>query len=400
MKKFLIALAMLVPFAAHATGESTSPNMSLTIPGVGVTPGPEWAQDLVTSLNVIDAHDHTPGNGVQITPSGLDINSDLTMQGNNLTVARSIRFDAQSSTFSAGADVGAVYESGVDLYYRDGNGNNIRLTQSGSIVGTSGSISGLVSPASASYVPGTSTFVWQSAVNTSANLDAACLIQRNATASSNGITLCAPAALAANYALTWPGALPASQKFMTMDSSGNIAAPWAVDNSTIEVSSNTVRVKDQGITQAKLEVRTTGTTVSAGGIALSASSGNFSNSSATLVAVTNMNVTITTLGSPVKVFTMPDGSTNPSELGWFRASAAAPVQMRFALFRNGTQITMSQMYLDSAANTSTYSGTPYYEFTDVVSAGTYLYDFRVANTSGVATAAAIAHYMKLGAYEL
>lgn len=249
---FTLLLICIAPVLAKANGETISPNMGLVVPTVGITTGPDWASDIDTSLGIIDRHDHSLGNGVQITPDGLNINSDLSCQNNNLTNPRSVRFSPQTSPISGADDLGALFESGVDLYYRDGNGNTIRLTQSGSIVGTSGSITGLVAPASASYSPGSSTFIWQSNTNTSANMDAACLLQRNITAGSNAITLCAPGALAANYNLTWPGALPASQKFMTLDASGNIAAPWVVDNSSVAIVSNSVAVKDLGITSAKI----------------------------------------------------------------------------------------------------------------------------------------------------
>src|SRR4051812_17947618 len=117
---------------------TTSPNMNLLIPTVGSEPGPEYAQDVNDSLTLIDQHDHTPGHGVQINPDGMDISSDLTFNNHNLTNARSIRFSPQGSPLALAADLGCIYESGVDLYYNDGNGNQVRLTQSGSVAGTSG----------------------------------------------------------------------------------------------------------------------------------------------------------------------------------------------------------------------------------------------------------------------
>lgn len=228
-------------------GETTSPNMNLVLPGVGVTSGPQYATDLNSSLTIIDQHDHSTGSGVQITPSGLNISSDLTMGGNDLTNIRSLRLAIQSAALSASADLGCLYETGVDLYYNDGNGNQIRITQSGGIAGSPGSISNLSSPASASYVSGTTTFVWQSDTTTPANMDGGSFIFRNISANSKGLTLNPPAAMAANYSLTLPS-LPASQKFMTLDNTGAITAPWAVDGSTIVVSSNVVKVPTQGIT--------------------------------------------------------------------------------------------------------------------------------------------------------
>src|SRR5271165_1505536 len=114
-----------------------SPNMNLPIPTVGVDPGPDWASNLNSSLTLVDQHDHTPGHGVQITPTGLNINSDLSFAGNNATGLRSTRFAVQSVLIPAvSPDLGELYVSGVDLYYNDVAGNQVRVTQSGGIAGS------------------------------------------------------------------------------------------------------------------------------------------------------------------------------------------------------------------------------------------------------------------------
>lgn len=228
-----------------------SPNMNLPVPVVGVEVGPQWASDINACLNILDQHDHSLGSGVQITPSALDINADLTFASNNAIDLRSVRFTAQVAPLALASDVGCLYEAGVDLYYNDANGTQIRITQSGGIAGTPGSISNLTPPASASYVAGTMTFVWQSDANTPANMDAGSYIFRNITASSNGITVSAPAALGSNYNITLP-ALPSSQKFMTLDASGNMAAPYVVDNSTIVIAANVIKVPANGITNNEI----------------------------------------------------------------------------------------------------------------------------------------------------
>lgn len=203
---------------------TTSPNMMLTIPVVGVDPGPDYASNINLCLNTIDGHTHASGSGVQITPAGLSISSDLSFIVNNATNLRSARFTSQSSTLALPSDMECIYVAGVDLYYNDGSGNTIRLTQSGSVAGASGSITGLASPASATYVTASSTFIWQSGVNIAANLDARNIILRNSTASSKGLTLSPPASMAADYTITLP-ALPGSQSFVTIDASGAFAAP-------------------------------------------------------------------------------------------------------------------------------------------------------------------------------
>lgn len=204
-------------------GENISANMSLPVPGVGVTTGPQFATDINSCLDIIDQHDHSSGLGVKVTPAGLNISSDLSFVSNNATNLRSVRMTAQASPIALASDIGCIFVSGVDLYFNDINGNHVRITQSGAVAGTPGSISNLVAPASAAYVSGSSTFVWQSNTLTPANMDAASYILRNLSASSNGLTLNPPAAMGSNFSITLP-TLPASTSWMQIDTSGNITA--------------------------------------------------------------------------------------------------------------------------------------------------------------------------------
>src|SRR4051812_5012966 len=100
--------------------ETTSPNMLLPIPGVGLTDGPTFATDINYCLTIIDSHNHSSGNGVQITPAGININSDLSFGSNNAISLRTARYTSQASLIPAsGSDLDCVYVSGVDLYYND-----------------------------------------------------------------------------------------------------------------------------------------------------------------------------------------------------------------------------------------------------------------------------------------
>lgn len=198
-----------------------SPNMNLPISTIGVDSGLNWELNLNSGLSLIDLHDHTPGKGVALTPTSLNINADFPFNNNNLTFAKSVRFQSQPSALSGVSDLGCLYESGVDLYYNDGSGNQIRLTQAGSIVGAAGTIAGLPSgTASAAFAAGVFTF--QAATATGANIDGASFIFRNNTANSHGLTLSPPNAMAADYSLILP-ALPGATSFLTLDTSGNIS---------------------------------------------------------------------------------------------------------------------------------------------------------------------------------
>lgn len=204
-------------------GFNTSTNMNLPIPQVGNEAGPQYATDVNNCLTLVDQHNHSPGYGTQINPNGLNINADLPMNTNNLTTARTVRFTSQPTVLAAAADVGCLYEVVNDLYFNDGLGNNVRITQSGGVAGTPGSISNLVPPASVAYVALTKTFVFQSDTMTAANLDVGNVILRTLSVSSPGLTLQAPSSISSDYVISLP-LLPASNLPVSIDASGNMSA--------------------------------------------------------------------------------------------------------------------------------------------------------------------------------
>lgn len=200
-----------------------SPNMNLPVPSVGTEPGPDYAADVNACMTLIDQHTHAPGSGVPISPDGMNINADLSFNGQFAIDVAGVGFTAQGGIPSNGT----IYMSGVDLFFVDDAGNNVRLTQSGAVAGTPGSISNLVSPASASYVALSSTFVWQSNTNIAANMDFGAAIMRNLSPNSTfALTLRPPAALSSNFTLTLPN-IPGSTSFLTLDTSGNITGSIA-----------------------------------------------------------------------------------------------------------------------------------------------------------------------------
>jgi microcystin-dependent protein len=144
------------------------------------------------------------------------------MGQNNLTDARSIRMTPQGGVLAQPTDLGCLYVAGIDLYFNDASGNQIRVTQSGGIAGSPGSIANLTSPATATYVSANGTFVWQSDVNVAANMDLANAILRNSTVSSFGLTLKAPT-LASDYDITLPQ-LPASNLPVSISATGQMTA--------------------------------------------------------------------------------------------------------------------------------------------------------------------------------
>lgn len=376
---------------------NSSTAMNMPIPVVGLAPGPDWASYLNNCLNIIDQHTHSSGSGNPITPDGLSISGDLSFQQNNATFLRTIRFSAQASTLSGASDVGCAYVSGVDLYFNDANGNIVRITQSGGVAGSPGSIANLTSPASASYSAGTQTFVWQSGANIPANLDAGSVVVRNLTAGSNGITISPPNALGASYVLTLPASPPVSTKIVTIDSSGALSGSYDVDNSTLEVSSNTLQVKNAGITTGKYaDQSVTPIKLAARQFVLSSGSGSYSlinTYGTTFNAVTNLSVSITTTGRPIKLEIVPDVGASSAAYFSCTGSGATPIVQ---FFRGSTGLgTMT--YAQSANYPASALGM--LDTGVVSSAGTYTYTLQV-RMNGAGSNAINCVNLCLLAYEL
>lgn len=302
MKKLILAGLL---FSTVVFGQVVlSPNMSLPVPIPGVTTGPDWANDINSSLNIIDQHNHSAGSGVQINPSGININADFPMNGNNITSVKTLRFTPQVSPItSAAPNVGALYVAGNELYYNDATGGNqVKITTNGSVNSGAGSITGLPSgTASASYSGG--TFIWQSATNTPANMDFGSAVFRNIVANSKGLTLNPPNAMGADYSVTLPPPNSSGGTvFLTYDTSGNMGL-----GPLVAAGISGSNITNATITENKLAPRPAGT--AAGNISSTTipdATFNISSTTSTAaVSITGASVTLTTTGRPVIVALMP-----------------------------------------------------------------------------------------------
>lgn len=216
MKKWIF-IALLICVVLPAANVIISPNMNLPVPVVSQDPGPDWANNINSCMGAIDSHDHTPGKGVPISSQAINITSDLPLNDNSLTSAKSVVFSSQAS-FGTNQ---SLYVETPDLFYNDGNGNIIRITQSGSVSGASGTITGLPSgTASASYQSVGGTFQFQSATNTPANISGASITVAPQSVSPNAITIKSPNPLSASYNFTLPTSVPSFSSLLSMSTSG------------------------------------------------------------------------------------------------------------------------------------------------------------------------------------
>lgn len=387
MKKFAPLIGFLIPWLAFGSTITTS-NMGLILPVPGSESGPTWAQLLNTAFTSIDSHNHTPGSGARVPTAGLNINADLPMGNYNLSLPRATLYTNQAGTLSTTADKNSVYVVNGDLYYNNSAGTAVQVTSGGAVnVAGSGNISGMGSTTAAvTYSNITKNFTFTQSSGVTADLSVGKVNVYEDVASSNPITIQSPAGVGSAYSITLPAAVPASTKILTMTSAGVVGDAYDVDNSTIEVSSNSIRVKDAGVTQAKLASRATGTTVGAGGVAVSSSSSTFSTTASTYDNVTNLNITITTTGRPVIIKAIPDGGNTEATCGPVGGSGSWQLN----------NVTTGSFWLGLDTGSSVFSPGRI-QTIDFPTAGTYNYKLLVkANSSN----SYLCQYTKLIAYEL
>lgn len=413
-----------------------SPYMVLTLPTVSETLGPLWAAQLNTALGKVDAHDHSPGKGKFVSPSGLNIDSDLPFGSNNATGLRSVRFVPQVSTISQPSDLSCLYsapDSTGDLYYNDGAGNQIRITVGGSIdVSGAGSISGMGgTDASVTYSDSTKTFTFDQDTDERAFLDIGTLtIREDAGANTNGVTIQAPSGLAANYTMSLPDALPGSTQWVTLASSGalgtstadtiaagitatganNIASAMtstgadAIGADMTSTGSNAIAssMSTTGATAIsnKITRAVASPTATAGQVARSGLI-DFSSSSTTYTNVTNANVTITGTGNPIVIVLVPDNSAQSAGI-FAQTLGGASATADFMLRRDGVDRFEIRFRGNYGGATSSFIEVPpgslqYIDWD--APAGTYTYLLQGKTLSGTSPSFGVAKCQMI-AYEL
>lgn len=336
---------------------SIEPNMGLVIPGIGTEYSPTWATDINGDLTAIGSHNHSSGQGVQITPSGLSINSDLPFLNNNAIALRSVRFNPQAVVLSLPADVGCLYVVNNELYYNDvAGGNNVQLTLNGMVNATSSGISS--GTASAAFAA--SVLVVKSSSTSGANVLMQSAVLTNSGNLTNQLTLQAPT-LTGSITETLP-AIPGVTGIMRMDASGNMSASLLTDNTTLGISTNTIGVLSGGIGTAQLaDASVTSAKLAATNIV----SQTIAATPCGVSPVTVCSLTITTTGRPV-VVTLVDDGTNSGNSGIENNAAATSI----ITLLNGAS-TVATTYFVSAGFQINPSGSM--SFIDIPAAGTYTY---------------------------
>jgi hypothetical protein len=172
----------------------------------------------------IAEHNHASGNGVKVTPAGLNINSDLPIGDNNVTGVRTIRLSSQGSAPAEATDLGCIVNVGGDLYWINGAGTPVQLTTGGAIniasVGTIGGDYGQPGvAASVAYSDTTKTFTFLQDTGESAELFVGDINIANAASGALSVSIGANAATA-SYALILPVVAPSADTVLAFDGTG------------------------------------------------------------------------------------------------------------------------------------------------------------------------------------
>lgn len=323
--------------------------MNLLVPVVQVTPGPAWAQDINDSLAIIDAHDHTAGSGVLVPTAGLNINADLPINGFNLISIRTMRLQSQVSSPSNPSDLQILYsKSDGNLYYKDINSNEIQITSAGALGTVTGTITGLVAPASANYSTITKTLTVLEDTNRPAKLSVSDIsISEFTNPAANPVTL-KVASVSSPYSITFMSQLPTNISPVYIQPNGGLlllndgyVEGTFTSSFSLSTGSNTVitntAVSLDTITNRPVQLGFKTTSATSSYITLTSGGGNFAG---TILVIRNNVTVISTPISlppgqyPLNAFTFID---NPG----FSGGTPTTYQMDIQVTSSGSSVTIN-----------------------------------------------------------
>ena len=195
----------------------TTPNMNLTLPVVSQTPGPTWASTINADFSLIDAHNHTSGNGALVPVAGLDIDADLSLATHALLdVTKAVLLNQASVATS-----NAVYAKAGDLWWTNGGGTPVQVTSGGSVfVGGTGNIGGLPNgSAGVTYDDPSLSYEFVDSAGANAGILAGGIICDELVLAPHNVALNASAGTSA-YTLNMPQTNVSVASFVTATSSG------------------------------------------------------------------------------------------------------------------------------------------------------------------------------------
>lgn len=201
--------------------------LSLTLPTInGVAKESAAAPLINTALSAIIARLES-----KIGAADLDINADVSFKsGATYSGARDLHraaFQSLTGALTAASNPNTVYVLNGDLHYIDAAGNLVQITASGAVnVSTTGGITGSgygTGGVEVNWDSGNSRFAFKSGAGADdfADVQVADLLLRDGT--GNTIRFQAPA-IASDYSMTLPAALPGSTLLLQLSAAGLVTA--------------------------------------------------------------------------------------------------------------------------------------------------------------------------------
>jgi hypothetical protein len=369
---------------------SVTPNMDLVLPTVSVTQGPLWATEVNEALTTIDAHDHSTDKGVKITPTGLNINTDLPINEHVLQEVGSVELVNQVAPLTTAS---VVNQSGGDLYWTNSSGTPVQITSGGSVIAASDGISRrfesfsvvankVISPADTfSYLAVNTGSAYQITLPSAAGVPAGRFYEiadATGTAGTNNITVALDGTDTSNGS-TGSVVLNYNRIRARFESDGVSNWTMTVIGGTLQLQ--TAQYADGSVTTAKiLDANVTPAKLSASGYQASASSGTFTRTATSYADVTNLTVTVTAnSGRPVQLYIYCDSAS-----GFISASrGASSVSTQFQVLRGVTVIYEGLLNMTATGSTTVITSIPAgISFPDLPGAGSFTYKVQAKVNNG------------------
>jgi len=109
-----------------------TPNMNMDLP----TPGADenvWDDKINASLDIVDTHDHTPGKGIPVPSTAVEVIQDFSVASNSVIDINKTQFEPNSAVLTGTSNQRAVYAVDNDLYYTNGSGVAVQITDGSSL---------------------------------------------------------------------------------------------------------------------------------------------------------------------------------------------------------------------------------------------------------------------------
>lgn len=213
---------------------TTLPNMGLVLPTRGAPGAGQWGDTDDANSARVDAHDHSPGKGVLITPAAISINADLPLNSSwGITAANRISFASvasPSTNKSLFVSDGTGGLTASELYWRSNTGTAVRLTAGSAlnVAAFAGGIGGDYTAvgAAVAFDDAGDRYTFKQQSNVWARMASGDVrLFETGTSESIFVGLAAPGALASSYTITMPLTAPtAGTRPVQMSTAGVLTA--------------------------------------------------------------------------------------------------------------------------------------------------------------------------------